>query len=200
MPNYQNGRIYAIRSRQSVMVYIGSTTQTLSRRFHKHRSYKREYEAGKGKYVTAFQLLEFGDAYIELVEMYPCGTKEELCRREGEIMRETVNCVNKIDPTPWTRDDKLRYNRTYYNDNKVEILQGMKMYRDNNKVAISARKKLARDNNKVAIAARKKLARDNNKEMVNCGCGSVIRKYKLRDHEKTKKHKKYIETNQPAVV
>ena len=42
MPNYQNGKIYKIHSYQTDDIYIGSTTNTLSRRFseHKYRNLK----------------------------------------------------------------------------------------------------------------------------------------------------------------
>ena len=35
--NFQNGKIYCIRSHQTDKVYIGSTTQTLAQRFGKHK-------------------------------------------------------------------------------------------------------------------------------------------------------------------
>ena len=37
MPNYQNGKIYAIRSPNCEKYYIGSTTNTLEKRFHEHQ-------------------------------------------------------------------------------------------------------------------------------------------------------------------
>ena len=37
MPDYQKGKIYAIKSYQTEMMYIGSTTQTLSQRIAKHK-------------------------------------------------------------------------------------------------------------------------------------------------------------------
>jgi hypothetical protein len=42
MPNYENGKVYAIRSHQTDEVYIGSTVERLSARMSKHRAdYKR---------------------------------------------------------------------------------------------------------------------------------------------------------------
>ena len=39
MPNYQNGKIYTIRCRtDDILMYVGSTTTTLSRRIAEHRS------------------------------------------------------------------------------------------------------------------------------------------------------------------
>ena len=37
MPNYQNGKIYCIRSHQTDNIYIGSTTQKLCVRMAEHK-------------------------------------------------------------------------------------------------------------------------------------------------------------------
>jgi len=39
-------------------------------------------------------MLDYPDYYIELIELCPCGSKMELGRREGEIMRTFENRVN----------------------------------------------------------------------------------------------------------
>ena len=64
MPNYQNGKIYTIRSySRPDLIYIGSTTVSLSERFGKHK-----HNTGE----TSKIIIELGDAYIELFEEYPC--------------------------------------------------------------------------------------------------------------------------------
>ena len=84
-PNFANGKIYSIRSHQTEKIYIGSTTQSLAVRFGGH---KRMMDC------TSQQILRFDDAYIELIELFPCDSKMALNLREGEIIRERV-CVNK---------------------------------------------------------------------------------------------------------
>ena len=37
MPNYENGKVYSIRSHATVGCYIGSTTQPLSKRLYSHK-------------------------------------------------------------------------------------------------------------------------------------------------------------------
>jgi hypothetical protein len=87
MPNYQNGKIYSIRSPNNEKYYIGSTTQRLSCRMTGHRKIKNE---------TSKEIINNGGAYIELIENYPCNNKEELCKREGELIRQFKdNIVNK---------------------------------------------------------------------------------------------------------
>ena len=90
MPNYQNGKIYSIRSRSRPdLVYVGSTTQPLSKRLGEHKTPRKK--------TSSKQIIELGDAYIELIENYSCENKEELLKREGEIMR-SMECLNKYNP------------------------------------------------------------------------------------------------------
>ena len=96
MQRYQNGKIYAIRSNQTDKVYIefGSTCMPLSKRLYGHRKDKKNFDNGKFRFVSSFDMLEFPDAYIELLEEFPCDNKMQLERREGQIMRATENTVN----------------------------------------------------------------------------------------------------------
>lgn len=60
MPNYELSKIYSIRSHQTDQIYVGSTTQKLSERMAEHR------------YKKGHILMNYSDAYIELIEAYPC--------------------------------------------------------------------------------------------------------------------------------
>jgi hypothetical protein len=116
MPNYQNGKIYVIRSHQTEQVYIGSTTQSLAKRMYGHRN-------GKNK-CSSYEIIKYTDNYIELIEEFPCNNKMELLRREGELVRATDNCVNKQIPG--------RTLKQYYQDNSENLNQRQKQYnRDN---------------------------------------------------------------------
>jgi hypothetical protein len=90
MPNYKNGKVYAIRSYQTEEIYIGSTTQKLSDRMYGHRGNFKSKGTCNSKLI-----LQYEDAYIELIEEYSCDNKEQLLRKEGEHIRAT-NCVNKL--------------------------------------------------------------------------------------------------------
>ena len=95
MVNYQNSKIYAIRSYQTDEIYVGSTVNELSKRMSQHRAGFKLFNVGKRNYTSSYKILEFGDAYIELIELFPCGSNMVLCKREGEIIRATPTCVNK---------------------------------------------------------------------------------------------------------
>ena len=121
-PNFANGKIYSIRSHQTEQVYIGSTTQPLSVRFGEH----------KRKPCSSREILQHSDAYIEIIENYPCADKNELNRREGNFIR-TMDCVNKQIPG--------RTSAEYHVDNKEHLNEQAKQYREDNKETINEQKK-----------------------------------------------------------
>ena len=93
-PRCQNGKIYAIRSKSTDKIYIGSTWRPLADRFNNHKSSFTLHQRGLKNFTSSSEILEFGDAYIELLELFPCKTKEELHAREGHWIRTTETCVN----------------------------------------------------------------------------------------------------------
>jgi len=94
--DYQNGKIYVIRSYKTDLVYVGSTTQQLCQRMSNHRKNYKLWLKNKCNFMTAYKMLEYDDAYIELLEKYPCNNKNELERKEGEYIRNIGKAVNKI--------------------------------------------------------------------------------------------------------
>ncbi len=91
---YSVGRIYAIKSRNSDDVYIGSTSVKLEKRLNQHHTQKKRHSKGKASYSTSYKILEQGDVYIELIKEFNNITKKELLKHEGEVIRNT-QCVNK---------------------------------------------------------------------------------------------------------
>lgn len=86
--NYKWTKIYKISSPQTEFVYIGYTIQTLNSRFFQHK---------QDQACFSREILYYDDAKIELVEKYPCNSKEEAETREKWWMMQFPNCVNKID-------------------------------------------------------------------------------------------------------
>jgi len=91
--DYKNGKMYMIYAcvDGADEVYIGSTTQTLSKRMSGHRS------SYNHKYISSSILFDkYGIEHckIELICNFPCETKDELNREEGRYIRER-ECVNK---------------------------------------------------------------------------------------------------------
>jgi saccharopine dehydrogenase-like NADP-dependent oxidoreductase len=97
MPNkrdYKNSKIYAIKSNKTKKVYIGSTTQEIAKRLIDHRTKYKQYKNGKCNYITSFEIIKHGDAYVQIIELFPCNSKKELEERESQIIEETLNTVN----------------------------------------------------------------------------------------------------------
>ena len=187
MPDYKLGKIYVIRSHSCDSVYVGATTQKLCKRFGEHVRNYRRYKNGKYRYTTSFDLIEKSDAYIELLEVYSCSSKEELNAREGEWVRK-LDCVNKCIPGR-TRQEYYEDNKAeikqYYQDNKEQIIERNKQYRQDNKEKIQKQMKQYRQNNKERIAKYYK-------QPFDCHCGSVVVKGKKARHFRTAKHKEWL--------
>ena len=79
MTDYSLGKIYAIRTPHTDKAYFGSTTQDLDKRFTLHKS---NFKTGNGKGIASEEILKFDDAFIQLMENYPCNSKDELERQE----------------------------------------------------------------------------------------------------------------------
>jgi hypothetical protein len=108
MVKYQEAKIYCIRSYQTEQIYVGSTCEPLARRLATHKSNFRKYQNNKYSYVTVNEILKYGDAYIELIEKFPCEDKEELNKREGHYIR-TLDCVNKVVPGRTIKESQKAY-------------------------------------------------------------------------------------------
>ena len=194
MVNYQNGKIYTLRSRNSDKIYIGSTCQDLSKRLYGHKKGYKKFMKTKLKYVSSYEVIEGGNVFIELLESYPCNSSEELRRREGQLQRE-VKCVNQ--------NIAGRTRKEYRQDNKEAISAKKKVYCQENKEAILAKKKVYHQENKEAILAKKKVYRQKNKEAisnqknikVHCECGSISNNRNIRQHERSQKHEAYVLDN-----
>ena len=189
--NYQNGKIYCIRSHQTNDIYIGSTTQPLSVRMAGHRRKCKHWKEGKGHYVTSFGLLQYDDCYIELIEEYPSNSKMELERREGELIRE-MDCVNKIVVGRTIQEWK--------EDNREKLLQGKREDYQRNKERYNKRSKEDYHKNREKYRQLKKEWYEKNKEKirqqrnkkVTCECGCTYTLSNKRQHERSKKHIKFI--------
>jgi hypothetical protein len=128
---YHKSKIYTIRSPHTDKIYIGSTCNELTKRLNQH---KNNLNDTKSKII-----FDHGDVYIELLENYSCNDRNELHKREGELIRQYKDiCINhniagrsKIE----YYNEKIKvnnYDNEYYEKNK-ESIQYKKLYYQNNK-------------------------------------------------------------------
>ena len=121
MPDYSKAKIYCIKSSQTDKVYYGSTCVSLNERFRGHKC------DSNIKTVTSSQIFQYTDAYIELVEEFPCNTKTELHTRERYYI-ENYPCVNKFIPGRSRKEicdasnkKRKEYQRLYYLSKKNNL-------------------------------------------------------------------------------
>jgi hypothetical protein len=136
------GKIYAIKSNQVGDIYIGSTCDTLTKRLSCHKSSYKKYLIDGKKYVSAFEILKYSDAYIELIELYNCGSRKELTKREGEFMIK-FNSINKCiggrtrkEYEDLNRDKINATTKLWIEKNKEKINENRKKYKEVNKTRI----------------------------------------------------------------
>ena len=113
--DYKNGKIYTIRSHYTDKFYIGATCSTLIKRLSQHTR--------KANGTSAREILRHEDYYIELLELYPCTSKIELNKREGELIRMNKDkCVNILmRELPLTEDEKKEKAKEYRKINQEQI-------------------------------------------------------------------------------
>jgi Uri superfamily endonuclease len=169
--DYQQSKIYIIRSYQTDKIYIGSTMKTLNTRFSEHKSTHNR--------STSKIIIDYKDAYIELLELYPCNSRNELYKREGQlIILNKEHAVNKniagrshcesvkeyqIKNKESMKKNQIKYytknqieinekRKEYYTKNHIEINEKYKEYYQQNKEKISINNKLRREAKKLAIS------------------------------------------------
>lgn len=102
-----HGKIYKIVSPSTEACYVGSTNlKYLSMRFSRHRA---DAKNGAKRYNDLF---DYNDARIELIEDYPCETREALLFRERYWIENTPNVVNQQKPIT-TKDEYMKNAREY---------------------------------------------------------------------------------------
>ena len=215
---YQNGKIYKIVDVGYNKCYIGSTCEALSQRMARHRGKYTAYLKSGADHTRSFSLFdEFGveNCKIEMIELYPCISKEELRKREGFYIQNT-DCVNK--------QVAGRTRKQYYEDNKEHCLQQQSEYRKNNQDKVASRLKAYAEAHKKELKLYKEQYRHNNEEKIQeqmatyynnnkerlkqasrergkqtfvCGCGTIRRIGGKKKHEQTKKHQEWLKQQEP---
>jgi hypothetical protein len=169
MPDYSKGKIYTIKCKtDDTKVYVGSTVNTLSKRFAGHK-----YDS-KSQNRKLYQEVnnDWDNWNIELYEEFPCNCKKELYKREGEVIRliGTLNMqVEGRTQKEWRDDNAERIkenHKKHYEDNAERIKKNVKQYRINNAEIVKERKKQYYDDNAEKIKEYKKQWRIDNAERI----------------------------------
>ena len=134
--NYTNGKIYTIKNKNDIsLIYVGSTIQPLEQRFKNHKQDCKNQTKYPNHKLYNIVNNDWDDWYIELYELYPCNSKEELLKYEGKIIREigtlNINIAGRSDKEYYldNKEQKKEYQKKYRSDNKNKILEQQKNYR-----------------------------------------------------------------------
>ena len=125
------GIVYKISSPSTDKIYIGSTKQSLKKRFTHHK-----YTNG----CSSRMIINYGNAICELIEEYEYDEIKSLRKRERyhiELNRDI--CVNITIPTRSIKEGKIIYYQTHIDD--------IKKYRADNAEKIAMQKKIWYRNN-----------------------------------------------------
>lgn len=176
MPNYNNGKIYVIRNHINDKQYVGSTTQTLSQRYGKNYG---ENTVSKSHFPLMKAIKEIGKKhfYIELIENYPCSSKNELEAREGYWIRQKDTYRNgynlriagrtKQEYVEDNRENITQYQKQYRKDNKEDIINSKKEWYEKNRDKKIEDAKQYVESHKEKVAETKKAWYERNKERLN---------------------------------
>jgi hypothetical protein len=154
MVNYAKGKIYKICDLlgDEELIYIGSTCGTLYDRFAIHKSYyKNRYRDSDLAVYKVFEKYGLNCCEIQLIEDYPCKSKQELFEREKYYI-STLKCVNKARPIITAEERRIRKNE---NARKPKNVEHKKEYQkkynqtERRKVANKLRNKLIRVKNQI---------------------------------------------------
>lgn len=136
---YQRGQIYSIRSHKTNLIYIGSTVQPLHVRFGGHKKSSNK--------CSSREIIKYADAYIELLELFPCNSKKELNKREGYIIRQ-LDCINKKiegrtqqEYNAEHKEEIAKQQAKYNAEHKEQLVQCQAKYYADHKEEIAERRK-----------------------------------------------------------
>ena len=201
--NYQNGKIYKIWSQATEDFYIGSTTQPLHKRLCQHRGNCNGTLHFNMKIYEAMRKYCKNNFFIELVETFPCNTKLELTKREGELIRELkpplnlrVECRTYKEYLEDTRDYQRMRSKQYREDNKEALKEKQKLHYNENKDYILQRNLKYNEDNKSKIAEHQKQYYEENKDLI---LAKLKVYYDSHRDVKLEKAKEYREKNNDKI-
>lgn len=168
---------------------------------------KRELEIREKYYILKFECIN---------SCIPIRTKEELQQyhiKNREKNKEKIKTRMK----QYRQDNKqhhYEYNKKYNEEHKEEKKIYRKKYREINKESLKQKNKIYNDNHKEENTQRSIEWREKNPEKrkeiqkrgnekrkekakehkTTCMCGSIVEYYNIRRHERSKKHKNYLDT------
>ena len=130
--DFSKGKIYCIRNNINDQIYVGSTTQPLSKRIEKHRSSAKDLKRGRCTLCQLMNELGVPNFYIKPIEEYPCENIEQLRLKEGEHIRKMATLNDQIagrttlEYRKENKEQKVEYDKNYIDFNKDKVTEQQK--------------------------------------------------------------------------
>ena len=174
-------KIYKITSPQEIeYCYIGKTKCSLNVRFDHHKHGYKKWQDGRMNYITSFEIVQYPDATIELVED---GLDESKAVERERYWISQFNTVNKQLPG--------RTDYEYRQDNRERISEYKKQYHEANRDMLNEKAKQYRIDNRERLSAYYT-------QKITCECGCISSRQNMRRHIKTIKHQQQLAALQSA--
>ena len=211
--DFSKGKIYKITNDYNDDVYVGSTCDTLVKRFSSHkRQINSPFKMNRPLYAL---MKEIGsDRFrIELIEDYLCEDKYQLRQREGYYIREfgtlnkRIECRTQIERYDEEKDIILEKQKQYRKQHIEEYAERDKKYREGHKEECKINHKNYYLENCEKLKQKAKEYREQNRETIKeqyhnsyvkrkekllkkviCECGCEVNQSCLNAHKKTKRH------------
>lgn len=157
--NYSNGKIYIIKNTENDRAYVGSTCDTLNKRFSNHKLSINHERSSKKKLYVAMRDIGPDKFYIELIELFPCEHVTQLRAREAHWIRQCKShdefgynkIINLRTNAEYTQDhiEKVKeYQRTYRESHTDQRREYQKEYKDRNSELIKVNNARYHEQNK----------------------------------------------------
>lgn len=211
---YTNGKIYRLYCKDG-HYYYGSTTSSLLTRFASHK-YAIKNKTHSGDFVYFFDI-PLDEIFIELIENFPCNTKEELLEKENayiQLHRNNPLCLNTYQSYQ-SEQNKKEYDKQYHIEYKEKHNDTIIQYTANHRQEAIERTKKYRAEHHEEILTKEAEYREANRALLNEKQKQYVqnlsdeKKLERKQHaaeyiQQNKEHineqyKKYVNTNREKI-
>ncbi len=168
--DYSKGKIYKITNDYNNDIYVGSTCDTLAKRFSHHKKDSKKERCQNMKVYRLMNEIEFERFRIELIENCPCEDKYQLRQKEGYYIRQMGTLNMKIE---------CRTSKEWEEDNKDYMQEFRTAYEK--------------------LRIRPQEYYEKRKDKITCDCGLMILKCNVAQHKKSQYHARILNNLQDNV-
>ncbi len=170
--NFKNAKIYKISNDYNDDIYVGSTCNTLTKRYSLHKCHATTQDHQHKPLYKLINEIGFERFRIQLIEECPCEDRYQLRQKEGQYIREMGTLNLRIAGE--NKEDRKQKKHLFYQSNKEKYKEKKKIFIENNKDYYNEKQKQYNE--------------DRNQKTFQCECGCVVKR--MIPHLKSEKHKK----------